>query len=724
MRGCCDTTLLMQHQEKLKKKQTINNIKIFHLMKHLLTALLCLLLAATQARAMKPYWATSPDGKVKVTMAETDGKVYYSVDYDGATVVERIDAGLLLAGGKTMAIDARKLKGVKTTKDAKGAYNTLTAQWPQCRVVFRLYDMGVAYRVETECSDSLIIADEIAQFRLAGDYKAYEALANSRDSKATSFQKQAMCSFENTYTHDNLSRLNSQHLGLAPMLIELDGGKKMLLGEYNVLDYPGAFVVPTGGTTVKFWFPRVVKTEHQGGHNMLQRVATEWQPYIAKVAGKRALPWRMMLLSRNDGDLLTQTVTRDLAQKPTGDYSWVKPGKVAWDWWNAWNLKGVNFKTGVNNETYKYYIDFAARNGIEYVILDEGWAVNKKADLFQVVPEIDLPALCNYARQKGVGLVLWAGYVAFDRDMEQVCKTYSEMGIKGFKVDFMDRNDQQMMRFLQRAATTAARYHLFLDFHGAPVPNGFTLTYPNVLNFEAVAGLEQVKWSTLKQFDEVRHETLLPFIRQVVGPLDYTQGAMRNATRSNYRPVYSEPMSQGTRCRQLALYVIFDSPFNMLCDAPTAYEANPECTRFIAGIPVTWDERRVLEAKVGECVIEACRKGRGQDHDAVLRRHQLRQERQRLCDAHGHEGACAAQAAPGPRRRLCRSGRVTPPRPAILHSQQRLNQEEKKPTTCQPLDSPSSHLGLRCAARQPRHKPRCATRSSTVSTTRPSPSGA
>ena len=356
-------------------------------MKHLLTALLCLLLAATQARAMKPYWATSPDGKVKVTMAETDGKVYYSVDYDGATVVERIDAGLLLAGGKTMAIDARKLKGVKTTKEATGGYNTLTAQWPQCRVVFRLYDMGVAYRVETECSDSLIIADEIAQFRLAGDYKAYEALANSRDSKATSFQKQAMCSFENTYTHDNLSRLNSQHLGLAPMLIELDGGKKMLLGEYNVLDYPGTFVVPTGGTTVKFWFPRVVKTEHQGGHNMLQRVATEWQPYIAKVAGKRALPWRMMMLSRNDGDLLTQTVTRDLAQKPTGDYSWVKPGKVAWDWWNAWNLKGVNFKTGVNNETYKYYIDFAARNGIEYVILDEGWAVNKKADLFQVVPE-------------------------------------------------------------------------------------------------------------------------------------------------------------------------------------------------------------------------------------------------------------------------------------------------------------------------------------------------
>lgn len=579
------------------------------MMKILLLSLLCMLLAVPQASAMREVTATSPDGKTQVTqLTDANGRVYYRVSYDGTAAIDRIDAALVLNGGKTLGATQAGMRGAKTARGT-AHYNTLTASWGKCKVVFRVYNKGVAYRFETDYPDSITIDNEIADFTFSDDYKAYEAMANSRDKKATDFQHQAMCSFENTYTHDNLSRLNAKHLGMAPMLVELDGGKKMLLGEYNVLDYPGTFVVPTGGNTIKFWFPRVVKKEYQGGHNMLQRVPTEWQPYIAHVAGKRALPWRMMLFSSADADLLTQSITPDLAQKPVGDYSWVKPGKVAWDWWNAWNLKNVNFKTGVNNETYKYYIDFAAKHGIEYVILDEGWAVNKKADLFQVVPAINLPELCAYAKQRGVGLVLWAGYLAFDRDMERACKEYSQMGIKGFKIDFMDRNDQEIMRFLQRAATTTARYHMFCDFHGAPVPNGFVLTYPNVLNFEAVAGLEQVKWSTFDEFDEVRHETLLPFIRQVVGPMDYTQGAMRNATKKNYRPVNSEPMSQGTRCRQLALYVIFDSPFNMLCDAPTAYEANPECTQFIAQVPVTWDERRVLDARVGEYVIEACRKG-------------------------------------------------------------------------------------------------------------------
>ena len=269
----------------------------------------------------------------------------------------------------------------------------------------------------------------------------------------------------------------------------------------------------------------------------------------------------------------------------------------------------MDFATGVNNRTYQYYIDFAAKHGIEYVILDEGWAVNKKADLMQVVLEIDLPMLVKYAADRGVDIVLWAGYKAFERDMENVCRHYSEMGVKGFKIDFMDRCDQKMMAFLEKAAATCAKYRLFCDFHGAPVPNGMTYTYPNVLNFEAVAGQEQVKWSKLKKFDQVRHETLLPFIRQVVGPMDYTQGAMRNATKKSYYPCNSQPMSQGTRCRQLALYLIFDSPFNMLCDTPTNYEAEPECLDFISKVPVVWDERRVLSAKIGEYVIEACRKG-------------------------------------------------------------------------------------------------------------------
>ena len=290
------------------------------------------------------------------------------------------------------------------------------------------------------------------------------------------------------------------------------------------------------------------------------------------------------------------------------DLSWIKPGKVAWDWWNAWNLDSVDFATGVNNATYKAYIDFASSKGIEYVILDEGWAVNLKADLMQVVKDIDLKELVDYAADRNVGIILWAGYYAFERDMENVCRHYAAMGVKGFKVDFMDRDDQEMTAFNYRAAETCAKYKMILDLHGTHKPAGLNRTYPNVLNFEGVNGLEQMKWSPAS-LDQVKYDVMIPFIRQVSGPMDYTQGAMRNASKGNYYPCNSEPMSQGTRCRQLALYVVFESPFNMLCDNPSNYMREPESTDFIAAIPTVWDESIVLDGKMGEYIVTARRKG-------------------------------------------------------------------------------------------------------------------
>ncbi|MDE5637484.1 MAG: glycoside hydrolase family 97 catalytic domain-containing protein, partial [Alistipes sp.] len=274
----------------------------------------------------------------------------------------------------------------------------------------------------------------------------------------------------------------------------------------------------------------------------------------------------------------------------------------------AWNIAGVGFRAGINTETYKYYIDCAADNGLEYVILDEGWAVNLQADLMQVVPGIDLPGIVEYGRQKGVGIILWAGYWAFDRDLERVCKHYSEMGVKGFKVDFMDRDDQPMTDFNHRAAAVAAKYGLVLDLHGSHKPAGLNRTWPNVLNFEGVHGLEQMKWSA-PHVDQMRYDVTIPFIRQAAGPMDYTQGAMLNATRENYRPCDSEPMSQGTRCHQLALYVVLDSPLNMLCDSPTNYLKEPECTKFIAGIPTVWDRTLILDGRMGEYIVTARRSG-------------------------------------------------------------------------------------------------------------------
>ena len=571
--------------------------------KSIFTLLFALLVAGT-AMALN-FKQTSPDGRLCVNLETGASATTYSVTHAGTPVLAKSAFGLTLADGTTLGTAAPK----KVKNANADGYNTMVLDYGKYVVEFRIYDGGVAYRFVTNFKQPITIADEQVTWQLPADCKMWAAPANSRDKNATDFRQQAFCSFENTYVYDNVSRQNRQHLDIAPVLVELEGGKKLLLGDYNVRSYPGMLIVPDEGNVLKAFFPPYPKKEHQGGHNNLQMLIDEWEPYIATTEGTHTFPWRMMLVSEKDADLLTTNVPRSLADAPVYEAEWAKPGKVAWDWWNAWNLKGVDFKTGVNNDTYKYYIDFASKNGIEYVILDEGWAVNKKADLMQVVPEIDLPMLVQYAAEKNVGIVLWAGYVAFDRDMEAVCKHYSEMGVKGFKIDFMDRCDQKVMQFLERAARTCAKYHLFCDFHGAPVPNGMTYTYPNVLNFEAVAGQEQVKWSKFKDFDQVRHETLLPFIRQVCGPMDYTQGAMRNATKKNYFPCNNEPMSQGTRCRQLALYVIFDSPFNMLCDSPTAYEAEPECTDFIAKVPVTWDERRVLLAKAGEYVVEACRKG-------------------------------------------------------------------------------------------------------------------
>lgn len=565
-----------------------------------ITAFLCCWAVA----GAKTYQLASPNGKLKVSIENDAKSTAFAITHGETPVLNRSALGMSIEGGKTLG--AEKCKSSKVSKGEK--CNALTLNYGKYAVEFRAYDQGVAYRFVTRFADSLTIANEQVEFCLPADCMAYEAPANSHH-KTNDLRDQAYCSFENTYQYAKLSNLNRQHLGLSPMLIELADGKKLLIGDYNVRSYPGMFLLPSKGNVVKGFFPPYPKHEYQGDHNNLQMIVDDWENYIAKTAGAHTFPWKMMLVAEYDADLLTTEVPRLLADAPVVNADWVKPGKVAWDWWNNWNLKGVDFATGVNNRTYQYYIDFAAKHGIEYVILDEGWAVNKKADLMQVVPEIDLPMLVKYAADRGVDIVLWAGYKAFERDMENVCHHYSEMGVKGFKIDFMDRCDQKMMAFLEKAASTCAKYRLFCDFHGAPVPNGMTYTYPNVLNFEAVAGQEQVKWSKLKKFDQVRHETLLPFIRQVVGPMDYTQGAMRNATKKSYYPCNSQPMSQGTRCRQLALYLIFDSPFNMLCDTPTNYEAEPECLDFISKVPVVWDERRVLSAKIGEYVIEACRKG-------------------------------------------------------------------------------------------------------------------
>ena len=582
--------------------------------KRIIISALCL--ACAFAATAKEEILKSPDGRITVNFSA----FLYSVTVDGDTVIEPSPLSMTLTDGTVYGGDAR-LRGVVRESvnrtlpthvykraSVTDRYNQMTLKYKDFNLVFRAYDEGVAYRFVSKSSVKFDVRSECADFCFPGNWKAYVPYCN-RD-EGTALDEQLACSFENTYEYVSLKDWDRTRAAFLPIVVESPCGYKIAITEADLFNYPGLCIQNTEGTTTLTGVhARYPKDVEQGGHNNLQGVVLSREDFIAKDCEPgAAFPWRVIQIAREDKELAGSDMVWKLARPAAeGDWSWVKPGKVAWDWWNDWNVYGVGFKSGINNDTYKYYIDFASENGIEYVILDEGWAVNLQADLMQVIPEIDLVELCAYAEEKGVALILWAGYLAADKDMDNVFRHYSQMGVKGFKVDFMDRDDQEVVNFYTRCAETAARYKLMVDFHGAYKPTGLQRTYPNVVNFEGVHGLEQLKWEDSDK--QVVYDVTIPFIRMMAGPMDYTQGAMRNATRDNYHPVGNEPMSLGTRCRQLAEYVIFDAPFTMLCDSPSNYMREPECTEFISAIPTVWDETVALDGRISEYILMARRSG-------------------------------------------------------------------------------------------------------------------
>lgn len=577
-------------------------------------------LFALSVQGQKQLLLSSPDGKLKSTITVGD-KLTYDISCNGQQVLAPSPISATLDNGKVWGDKARLSKVTEKKNDTqidapfyrsscvRDYYNELTLRFKgDYSVVFRAYNDGVAYRFVNHAKKPFCILNEEVDYRFPADVTASVPYVNA--GKDGDYNGQFHNSFENVYTTAPISQLNKERLMFLPLVVQATPEVKVCITETDLNNYPGLYLTNAKGSNslsgIQAPYPKTMK---QGGHNNLQMRVQTREEYIAKVDGPRNFPWRVAVVTTRDTQLAASNLSYLLAEpSKLSDTSWIKPGKVAWEWWNDWNLCGVDFKTGVNNATYKAYIDFASQYGIEYVILDEGWAVNLKADLMQVVKEIDLKELVDYAAARNVGIILWAGYYAFERDMENVCRYFSEMGVKGFKVDFMDRDDQLMTEFNHRAAAMCAKYHLILDLHGTHKPAGLNRTYPNVLNFEGVHGLEQMKWRPAG-FDQITYDVMIPFIRQVAGPMDYTQGAMRNATRENYYPSNSEPMSQGTRCHQLAMYIVLESPFNMLCDSPSNYMREPESTSFIAQVPTVWDETVVLDGKMGEYIITARRKG-------------------------------------------------------------------------------------------------------------------
>lgn len=459
-------------------------------------------------------------------------------------------------------------------------------------IEFRAYDNGIAYRFVTDFKAPITVVSEEAAFRFAGNYQVWFPQEDS-------FQSHN----ERYYKYLPLSNIQKDSLCSLPALVEPKNGLKIAITETDLNDYPGMWLNGGGESTLQATFPAVPKTlQLKKDRN---ESAVERHPYIAKTKGSRTFPWRVLAISRDDGELLTNQLSYLLAA-PTAlkDTSWIRPGKVAWDWWNANNVFGVDFKAGVNTETYKYYIDFAAQYGIEYIILDEGWY--PLGDLLSLSPDIDMQEILAHARKKNVGVILWVIWKTLDNQLQEALDLFAQWGVRGIKVDFMQRDDQIMVNYYRKIAREAAKRHMLVDFHGSYKPAGLRRAFPNVITREGVRGLEQCKW-TDKQTPA--HNVTIPFIRMLAGPMDYTPGAMRNAQKENFRPIFNRPMSMGTRCHQLAMYVIYESPLQMLADSPSNYLKEPECTAFISAIPTTWDETVVLHAKVGQYLALARRNG-------------------------------------------------------------------------------------------------------------------
>lgn len=588
-------------------------------MKSLRTSLIAATALLTINCGAASYRITSPSGAIAAEIIN-DGTLAWTVSHDGREVLSKSPISMTLTDGTVWGAGAKVSKVEKNSVS-----NTIATPFSQCSsmadhyngitlkmkggwsVEFRAYDDGVAYRFVSSRRKPFGITSEQVEFNFPDDFTV--TVPYVRSGSDEDMQSQFFNSFENRYTVTPLSGLNPRRLAFLPLAVDAGDGLTLVITETDLRDYPGLYLYnPDGAMSLKGkQAPYPAKTE-DGGYNNIQSVVIETAPYIADVNATRTFPWRVIAMGK-DAEIASTNLSYLLAEPSRiSDTSWIKPGKVAWDWWNSCNLTGVDFEAGINTATYKYYIDFAADNGIEYVILDDGWAAGKGEDLFIINPDIDLEEIISYAKGKDVGIILWTGYRALERDLERVCRHYSEMGVKGFKVDFEDRDDQLMVAFNHRAAEVAARHHLVLDLHGSYKPAGINRTWPNVLNVEGVNGLENVKWSDLDTFDIIQYDVTMPYLRQIAGPVDYTQGSMVNAARPHFRPVNGQPMSPGTRSHQLALYMVLYSPLNMLCDSPSNYRREQECTDFISSVPTVWDETVVLDGKIGEYIVTARRK--------------------------------------------------------------------------------------------------------------------
>lgn len=585
-------------------------------MKKTVSLIFALLAVVFTARA-RDFSLSSPSGDIKAKVS-VSSRIYWSVEYKGEQILEDSQISMTLADGTVLGEGYLRPKAFRhgennvltdlvPTKNRQitDKYNELRLRFGKdWSVVFRAYDNGVAYRFETFFDGRVEIKDEVSEWNFVSDNEVYWVGEKNPD---------YITHCEANFQQMPLSKVGTDTYSYLPLSFKTPLRTRVVITEADLLDYPNLFLRSSGEKSLAAEFPHVIDKYVMRTDRDV--TITGLADVIARTEGTRTFPWRILTIG-TDRDLIENTLPWQLSSKEVpGDYSWLKPGKISWEWWAALNVYGVDFKAGVNTDTYKYYVDFAAAYGLPYILMDEGWS---KSTLNIVEPkeDLDLQEIISYAKSKGVNVVLWALWTPFAQEgVEKILDVYQKWGVAGIKVDFMQMQDQNMVNLYEKIASEACDRHILVDFHGAFKPAGLQRKYPNAMTFEGVYGMEHDKCSYDISPD---HDLKLPFTRMVAGPMDYTPGAVNNATRDDFAIRWNHPMSQGTRSHQAALFVVFESPLTMLCDSPSNYYKVPDYTAFIAAIPTVWEKTLCQEASAGEYVLLSRQTGDGRWYSAAL----------------------------------------------------------------------------------------------------------
>jgi len=577
----------------------------YNLIKRLTGYCILFLGLSTQLYAQrKPIDLVSPNGEIKVSLTFSD-KIYYSISGNNQDLLTNNHLALILKddtlGKDPKLVSDRKTKGEEIIKPyvslkfstVKSNYNDLLLTFKgNYAVEFRAFDDGITYRFITTKKGEVEVMNEDFSINFAGNYLLHLQQNNG-----------FRTAYEELYQHvESTSWKQDDKMANLPVLIDTRTPYKILISESDLSDYPGMFLKGNGSNGALGAFPKT-PLEFGPDGDRSQKILKS-ADYIAKTTGTRGFPWRYFVITKDDRQLIENTMTLKLAAKSViADPTWIKPGQASWEWWNDAAPYGpdVNFVSGYNLDTYKYYIDFASKYGVKYIVMDEGWA-KSTTDPYTPNPNVDVKELIRYGKTKNVGIILWLTWLTVHNNMD-LFKTFHDWGVKGVKIDFMERSDQWMVNYYEDVVKEAAKYQIFVDFHGAFKPSGLEYKYPNLISYEGVRGLENMG----SCYPD--NSIYLPFMRNAVGPMDFTPGAMINMQPEVYQAQRPNAAAVGTRVNQLALYVIFESGVQMLADNPTLYYRNADCTEFITSVPTTWDETRALAAKVGEVAIVAKRKG-------------------------------------------------------------------------------------------------------------------